>query len=561
MLQFQRLYCAMLMLGVCAAPAAAAASHASPPEDCVGTSIHPVNILRPWEGVMHVNAAGQPAAPVRCLELVLNAGEFVRAVATMEAEPPLTGVSVLLYEPGKAAPAFRIALGNFDRTAVTWRAEVSGPHYLVVRDAWSARGVTEVPVRIWVEQVEPPALADARDAALSADPRVAWLRQNAVPIRSIDPNDMDFTDLQPLGRSLEGVHLVLLGEADHRSGSDFLVKSRLVKFLHQELGFDVLAFEAPLYGMSVAWDRLRSGALPRQALAEGAWGFWANSEQMQPLIDYVAEQAQGRRPIELAGFDNQFTGQGASARFAEDLAGFLVDRGLGGPLGLPGGPNMRILESLALRRYDSQPLPDSATGSAFLSGLDETIAGAAELNDAAARFWTQVLRSTACHATRFLAPAADRCLRDWQMAQNLTWLANERYPGRRIIVWSGTAHAARMPELPPAGGAGPSMGQYMDDVFGAHSYAIGVTSYRTADTASRHIVPDQHPLPEFEELMSAAGFDYGLVDLRRARPEGNWAAGEFLARPIGHATTPAVWSELFDALLFVREHQPRSPLR
>jgi len=556
MLQFQRLCCATLMLAVCAAPAAAAAR---PPEDCVGTSIHPLSILRPWGGVIQVNAAGQLAAPVRCLELVLEVGEFLRAVATMGTEPGLTAVSVLLYEPGKPDPSLRAALGNFARTAVTWRAATSGPHYLVVRDAYAFRGATEVPVRIWVEQVEPPLLAEARNAALSADPRVAWLRQNVVPIRSIDPDDVDFTDLRPLRSSLEGVRVVLLGEADHRSGSDFLAKSRIVKFLHQELGFDVLAFDAPIYGMAVAWDRLRSGMPARQAFAEGVWGFWANAQQMQSLIDYVAEQARGKRPIELAGIDNQFTGQGASPRFAQAVTDFLVDRGLSGPLALPGGPNMRILESLAMRRYGSggEPLPDSATGAAFLSALDETIARASALNDDTARFWTQVLRSTACHAS-FLGQVAEQCVGDRPRADNLIWLVNERYPGRRIIVWTGTAHAARMPELPPAGGRGPSMGKYIGEVFGTHSYAIGLTSYRSS---GGHIVPDQHPLPEFEELMSAAGFAHGLLDLRRARAEGNWAGQEFLARPIVYSTTRAVWSELFDALLFVREHQPRSPVR
>jgi erythromycin esterase len=499
------------------------------------------------------------AAPVQCLEIVLKAGEGVRAVATMDTAPGSSGVRILVYAPGEAAPALQIELGNLDRVPITWRAEVSGAHHLVVRDAWSfARGVTQVPVSIWIEQVEPPALADARDAAVSADPRVGWLRQNAVEIRSIDPQDTDFSDLQSLRSSLEGVRLVLLTEADHRSGSDFLAKSRLVKFLHQELGFDVLAFDAPIYGMAVAWDHMRSGMAPREAFAQGAWGFWANSEQMRPLIEYVAEQAQGERPIELAGIDRQFLVGEASARFAQDLVTFLVDRDLSDPLALPGGSNMHILESLALRRYDvgGMPLPDSAAGAVFLDGLEQTIARAAALDDRGARFWTQVMRSTACYA-RFLVQEADPCDGSRQRAQNVIWLVNEYFLGHRIIVWTGV-QAARMPELPAAGGSGPSMGYYLDEVLGTESYAIGLTSYRSA---GGHIVTDQHQLPEFEELMSAAGFNQALLDLRRARAEASWAGEEFLARPILYGTLPAVWSDLLDALLFVREHHPSVSVR
>jgi uncharacterized protein (TIGR02246 family) len=85
--------------------------------------------------------------------------------------------------------------------------------------------------------------------------------------------------------------------------------------------------------------------------------------------------------------------------------------------------------------------------------------------------------------------------------------------------------------------------------------AIGVTSYRSTDAG---IIPDQDlPLPQFEELMAAAGFDYGLLDLRRAAAEESWAGGEFLARAIGHISGAAVWSDLLDALLFVREYKPR----
>ncbi len=550
-----------VMLLLALLPTTGAAQDA--PEACKADSIEWLDFLHSWRAVMELGGAGLVEPPVRCLKIVLKTGEFVRAVATMETEPASSGVRILLHQPGKAVPALQLELGNVDRMPISWRAEASGPHYLVVRDAWTSSGrVKEVPVRIWLEQIEPSALADARMAALSADPRVAWLRQNVTPIRSIDPRDMDFSDLQPLRSALKEVRVVLLGEVDHASGSDFLAKSRLVKFLHRELGFDVLAFEAGLYGMAVAWDGLRSGAPPRQAFAEGAWGFWANSEQMQSLIDYVAEQARGDRPLELAGFDNQFTGQGASTRFAADLTGFLVKRGLAGPLALPAGPNMHILDSLAMRRGGSLRELPASTRSAFLSGLDQTIARVAALNDDAARFLTQVLRSTACHAS-FLAPAtvespSPACLRTQQMADNVIWLANERYPGRRIIIWSATAHAARTSQVPPAAGKGPPLALRVNEVFGSKSYAIGVTSYRSA---GGHIVPDQHPLPEFEELMSAAGFDYGLIDLRRARSERNWAGEEFLARPIGHHTTPAVWSALLDALLFVREHQPRSPAR
>jgi len=409
-----------------------------------------------------------------------------------------------------------------------------------------------------------PALGAAQRAPkdFSEDPRVAWLRQNVLPIRSIDPADEDFRDLEPLRAALDGVRLVLLGEADHGSGSDFLVKTRLVKFLHRELGFDVLAFESPMYDMTVAWDSLRAGAPPRAAFWLGA-GTWAGAVQMQSLVAYLGDHARGRRPLEIAGFDHQ-TQVGSLFHLADDLGKFLSERGLGGPLVDPESPEYGVLQGLAqsLYQYRVASRPDAATRRAFLAALEQSLGAVRAMPDQRARQWAQVLRSIACHARYVLShPDIGSCNRDGQMAENLLWLANERYPGRKIIVWSGTAHAARMPEIPPAGGSGPSMGQFIGEALGSKSYVIGVTSYSGSSRFNlpepRQIIADQHPLPEFEELMAAAGREYGLLDLRRPAAQGTWAGGEFLARPIGHTTESAVWRDLLDALLFVREQEPR----
>lgn len=409
-----------------------------------------------------------------------------------------------------------------------------------------------------------PALVTAQVAPqdLSGDPRVAWLRENALPVRTIDPADEDFTDLEPLRAALDGVRIVLLGEADHGGGSDFLAKTRLVKFLHQELGFDVLAFEAPMYDMMVAWDSLRAGMPARDAFRLGA-AMWADVEQMQQLAAYLGEQTRGRRPLELAGFDHQHT-VASAFYFAEDLPSFLSARGLGGPLVDRGTPEHDVLQALAQvrYRYGVAPRPDVPTRRAFLTAVEEASIAVSAMPDERAQQWAQILRSLACH-TRFVLGHEDigSCNRDEQMAENLLWLAHERYPGRKIIVWAATAHAVRASEppaflrdLPGAASYFPSMGQRVGEALGPDMYVIAVTSHRSAGAG---MIPDQDSLTGFEDLMVAAGFDYGLLDLRRAAAEGSWAAGAFPARAIGHASGVAIWSDLLDALLFVREYELR----
>lgn len=404
---------------------------------------------------------------------------------------------------------------------------------------------------------------------LSGDARVAWLRENVYRLRSIDPGDEDFTDLEPLRQTLAGVRVVLLGESDHGSGSDFLAKTRLVKFLHRELGFDVLAFEAPIYDATVGWARLRGGASPRDALFLGA-ATWAPAKQMQPLIAYLAEQARGARPLETAGFDhhNQFA---SGFYLAADLARFLSERRVGGPLVDRESREVDVLERLLQAQYQYRvtPLPDSSVLHSLAAAVQSAAAAVTAMGDADARHWSRVLRNLTCQI-RFVDAGwwrgrfgLGQCERDEQMAENLLWLMNERYSGRKIIAWSGSLHAirvARMSDFDDRGRNTPSMGHFIYRALGRQSYAIGVTSYSGASEPfgrRREIVADQHPEAEFEELMTAAGFEYGLLDLRRQTIEGSWAGAEFRARPHNHTSYPAVWREVLDGLVFVREQQPR----
>src|SRR5436305_10383246 len=89
------------------------------------------------------------------------------------------------------------------------------------------------------------ALADEPPAP---DPgRVRWLSEHALPVRSIAPADEDFSDLMPLVGWIGSSRVVALGEGTHGDGAMFLAKARLVRFLHQVMGFDVLAWEAGFF--------------------------------------------------------------------------------------------------------------------------------------------------------------------------------------------------------------------------------------------------------------------------------------------------------------------------
>jgi hypothetical protein len=84
-------------------------------------------------------------------------------------------------------------------------------------------------------------------AGQAQDARLEWLRHNAIVVRSIHPNDTNFVDLAPLIERIGRARIVLLGEQTHADGATFLAKTRIIRFLHERMGFGVLAWEASLF--------------------------------------------------------------------------------------------------------------------------------------------------------------------------------------------------------------------------------------------------------------------------------------------------------------------------
>src|SRR5262245_36889034 len=150
--------------------------------------------------------------------------------------------------------------------------------------------------------------------------RITWLKEHAIALRSIDPADEDFSDLEPLRKAIGEARIVQLGEQTHGDGATFHAKARLIKFLHQKMGFSVLAMESGLYDCRKAWELLREGKEPYEAVTHGVMGTWTGSKQFQPVIDYLGTNAKSERPLELCGFDCQFTGRASVTHLQADIS-------------------------------------------------------------------------------------------------------------------------------------------------------------------------------------------------------------------------------------------------
>lgn len=360
------------------------------------------------------------------------------------------------------------------------------------------------------------------------DARIAWLSKNAV----------DLDDLAPLKDILKGVRVVMLGEQSHGDGATFLAKTRLIKYLHEEMGFDVLAFESGVYDVAKAWELLKAGEPARTAVPRGVFAIWTRSRELLPLIDYLGERSKTNRPLELAGVDSQLTGTASTDFLVKELKALDIE-----------GDWTRLIGV-------EEPPP-----------LDEQVAFMKAIEDArqktSSSFWRQVLENLRLNAEQTWRDPKDPAvfaMRDAQMGRNLVWLAKERYPDRKIIVWAATFHNARNLAQIETGDekttrlyrATSPMGEVAWKALGDELYSLGFTSFEGeagavfAKTAKPLTKPSAN---SFEDLCDRAGLSEALIDFRKAP---DWLRKPLVARLLGHVEMRADWTRVVDGVVFLR---------
>jgi erythromycin esterase len=418
----------------------------------------------------------------------------------------------------------------------------------------------------------------SKSSGLGNDPRVAWLRQNASRIRSIDPADTVFDDLSALRAAIGDARVVFLGESSHGDGATFLAITRLIKFLHQRMDFDVFVWESGLYDVGKAWTLIQAGVPATTALRERVYALWSETQEVAPLLSYIEQEARSKHPLEVAGMDSKFSGRAGGEGFSADLDSALVAQGLSGSRLQPGS----VLHSgfLAMLPMVTQPTIDTAFIDSLVALRRDFAAAMKRATVPGAAGWSRILGGLEEHA-RFLQIQRELPrirpdtaefirwynMRDVQMGRNLVWLAREKYQSRKIVVWAASAHL----NYGSPNGAGRgflSAGRLLKEVLGPQVYQIDFISH--SGSSFNPFMPEYGNKPfmiepttkgvSLEDLLSTAGHRFAFLNLRQPAPGGQWLHEPLWARTQGHSPTNARWAEHTDAFFFIREMRPASAL-
>ena len=389
-----------------------------------------------------------------------------------------------------------------------------------------------------------------------------WVRQHHHPLRSLTADA--FGDLAFLKPLLEGKRIVQLGENGHGMAEYSLAKVRLIKFLHQELGFEVIAFESALYQCYRAWQNAPRAA-PAQTLRGCAYGVWHTAEVL-PLFEYLHATLDTARPLHLAGFDIQPIGSNKADRpaFLRDIVA-RIDPAY--------ARSVFALDTDFLKVYALGPRKRRAAwqegGEGVIAAYDSLVAFL-DANDVrlGRRDEVRVARQTAWSMAQYVRqqtalPDMERFAetRDAGMAENVEFILNELFPGKKVIIWGHNYHIRHANEsIPPNREVYPyvrarGMGSWLARWHRHELYTVGLYCYRgQAADNSRTIFSIAPAEPgSLESILYQVRKKYVFVDLSQAglHPETRWLFEPLTASFNGTDPMPMILKDQYDALLFI----------
>lgn len=297
----------------------------------------------------------------------------------------------------------------------------------------------------------------------------AWLQKNTSELKTATAYDFS-----AIKEAIGDKRIVALGESTHGSGTFYALKSELVKYLHEEMGFEVLAMESGLGDTNLSYAAIDS--LTAKELRDNSvfGNFRANEANL--LFEHIKTTSTSAKPLHYVGYDTQ----ASSEYLYSKLSTILLDY------------NKELAESLSekMRSYQ-KAYGYSRNGDSinYVKHRDIFVSTANKTKEYLSTNETEIItkhnlkqaefdimiRSLEMFAASYSLPFNERfqgiALRDTYMAENLEWLLSEIHPNKKFIVW---AHNGHVENDHMEGGQIKWMGHFLKETYGDNYYSIGL---------------------------------------------------------------------------------------
>jgi len=368
-----------------------------------------------------------------------------------------------------------------------------------------------------------------------------------VDLHQVGDNNENFEGYDRIKDAIGDAQIVMLGEQSHTDATTFESKIKLIKYLHQEMDFDILAFESNIYECDKAWSLIQEGQPIKETMAKAIFGIWSTLEELDPLYQYFEHQITNENPLILTGFDTQFYGQLGTKYFQEDLKLYLSNFESSENLDDEIAQLQHFLNTYGRKVKKKVALKNIATIKKLMAIMQD---GKTDATNS----WMQKLKSLEIwiHDTAFKTEN-----RDQQMAENLIAL-KKRHPGKKIICWGATSHFLYNSSLIQLESKVlqklvgdhyhkvSMMGDYVKDEFGDDLYTIGFITHEGTYGHNKTKTIGLPTTNSVEYVIGQSPNDNYFLPLQDLSLEG------YLSRPLAHVNMTTDIANVMDGVIFNR---------
>lgn len=370
-------------------------------------------------------------------------------------------------------------------------------------------------------------------------------------INSIQFSDTGSDDLARIGIAVGNSKIVLLGEQSHGDGATFEAKSRIIKYLHEKKGFNVLVFESDFYGLNRAWEDHTNSDSTIEVVKNNMYGIWSKCRQVSQLFDYI-DHSTHKNTLHVAGIDIRHCLRYSKRQYTAEFKQHFKNYSLPDSDSTEFNYFLDILTELIKNEYKSKARSEEKTF--FITYLSQLIA-----QQTGNEFWNQELNNLASFANNTWNLGKSEWSRDAIMAQNLLWLFRKKYAGEKLIIWAHNGHISRdmesfqiqkgvflFPEYTP------NMGDFLYNEISDTMYSIGFVSNQGFSRFAGYDTSEffkPYKGKNFEQLMTAQGYNFSFTDLKSFPENIN-----FTLRGLGHHLPfYKEWKKTYDGVFFIQE--------
>lgn len=394
-----------------------------------------------------------------------------------------------------------------------------------------------------------------------------WIKKHAFPVETSSGID-DFHFLQEM---IGDKTIVQLGESSHGVKEFNESKVRIIKYLHEKMGFNIIAFESGLFECY----NTNASNLKRDPwkMIESIFSVW-RTEEVLKLFEYIINTQETDNPLILAGFDFQMSGDWTSrSKMLREIAS-IYDIDFAKKLfrtdslfAVTKKPNNIDV----MRKYVEDNQESLKMTYAFLEELIRK-----NMQDLAIKYKSNSLIPLFAHQTSismlayidfWLDEENEMTLRDKAMADNVDFLKNTIYPNEKIIIWAHNLHIRHHnDELAQSDyNKIKSMGAWLHERYPDDLYTIGLYMYEGQGAYNDKTTYDiiSHTPNSLESILHSTGYEACFIDLKNQKivKGNNWMTTEILTKTWGLFDLKLIPRNQYDGILFIDSISPPKYLK